>query len=61
LLEVLIGRLSSAELGVVTHADQGEFLEADGRELLRQLFKDHVDVRAVREAGRTPPAGRRGG
>lgn len=49
LLEALIGRLSSAELGVVTHAEVEELLEAEGRELLRQLFQDHLDLRAVRE------------
>jgi hypothetical protein len=31
------------------HAGVEELLQMDGRELLRYLFRDHLDLRAVRE------------
>jgi hypothetical protein len=41
--------LDSPEAGALAHAELEDRLEADGRELLRQLLQDHVDLRAQRE------------
>jgi hypothetical protein len=41
--------LSGAEAASLTHEQLEARLAADGRELLRQLFQDHLDLRARRE------------
>jgi hypothetical protein len=41
----LTSRLSSPEVLQMTHADLERLLEKDGREVLRQLFQDHLDLR----------------
>ncbi len=45
LLEVLEGEGA----GVLSHSELEDRLQVDGRELLRQLFQDHLDLRADRE------------
>jgi hypothetical protein len=44
--------LSGRDAAVLTHADLEEQLEARGRELLRRLHQDHLDLRAAREQRR---------
>ncbi len=56
--EGLVGLLGGQEAGGLAHFDLEQRLETEGRELLRQLLQDHLDLRASRErAGRV---GRRG-
>lgn len=52
--ESLVGLLEGDEAGGLSHAELEDRLEVEGRELLRQLFQDHLDLRADREqrAGR---------
>lgn len=45
----LAGTLASAEAGGWTHDQLEGRLETDGRELLRLLFQEHLDLRALRE------------
>jgi len=45
----LVGLLEGEEAGALAHFDLEARLEAEGRELLRQLFQDHLDLRADRE------------
>ncbi|MGW2254763.1 ISKra4 family transposase [Kitasatospora sp. NPDC001660] len=47
--ETLMCSLSGGEAGTWTHAELEERLEVAGRELLRRLLQDHLDLRAVRE------------
>jgi hypothetical protein len=47
--EVLVGLLEGGEAGALAHFDLEARLETEGRELLRQLFQDHLDLRADRE------------
>jgi hypothetical protein len=47
--EALTATLASAEAGGWTHDQLEEHLEVEGREVLRLLFQDHLDLRAVRE------------
>jgi hypothetical protein len=44
-----VGRLEGPEAGQLTHRELEEWLEVEGRELLRQMYQDHLDVRAQRE------------
>jgi hypothetical protein len=48
-LETVIGWLADAATGEVGHADLEERLQAEAREVFRQLLQDHLDLRAVRE------------
>jgi hypothetical protein len=43
------GWLSGAGTARLTHAELEEQLDARGRELLRRLHQDHLDLRAARE------------
>jgi hypothetical protein len=45
----LTATLASAEAGGWTHDQLEDHLETDGRELLRLLFQEHLDLRALRE------------
>ena len=45
----LCDRLQGSEAFVMTHADLERVLQTDGREVLRQLFQDHLDLRGARE------------
>jgi hypothetical protein len=47
--EALTATLAGAQAGGWTHDQLEEHLETDGRELLRRLLQDHLDLRAVRE------------
>jgi hypothetical protein len=49
----LAGQVAAA----LTHAELEDHLQARGRELLRRLFQDHLDLRATREQRRTDVAG----
>jgi hypothetical protein len=44
--------LAGPDAAVLTHAELEEQLHARGRELLRRLHQDHLDLRAVREQRR---------
>jgi hypothetical protein len=45
----IVDRLSSPQMLSVTHADLEDALHAEGMTLLRQLYQDHLDLRAQRE------------
>ena len=45
----LVGFLSGEEAGTLTHDELETRLATCGRDLLRQLFQDHLDLRASRE------------
>lgn len=47
--ETLTTMLSGSDAGTWTHTELEEYLDAAGRELLRLLLQDHLDLRAVRE------------
>ncbi|MCX5315862.1 ISKra4 family transposase [Streptomyces sp. NBC_00154] len=47
--ETLMCTLSGTDASAWTHAELEEHLDAAGRELLRQLLQDHLDLRAMRE------------
>lgn len=47
--ESLVGFLTGSRAAEMSHGELEEWLGADGRELLRQLYQDHLDVRAQRE------------
>ena len=49
LFDAIEGFLRSDQAAVMSHADLEERLQADGRELLRQLFQGHLELRALRE------------
>ena len=48
--ESLLDFLSGDQAGSLTHHELECRLQVDGRELLRGLFQDHLDLRASREA-----------
>ena len=47
--ETVAGWLDSADAGRLEHAELESRLEVAGRELLRRLLQDHLDLRAHRE------------
>jgi hypothetical protein len=47
--DTLTATLASAQAGGWTHDQLEDHLETDGRELLRLLFQEHLDLRALRE------------
>lgn len=47
--EGVLAFLEGAETSTLEHAELEAALDAKGRELLRQLFQDHLDLRAQRE------------
>jgi hypothetical protein len=47
--DVVAGWLAGEEAGALAHASLEQRLEAEARELFRQLLQDHLDLRAVRE------------
>lgn len=47
--ETLTTTLSGSDATTWTHAELEEYLDAAGRELLRLLLQDHLDLRAARE------------
>ncbi len=48
-LERIIGQLTGAHADELEHGELEVLIERDGRELLRQLLQDRLDLRAVRE------------
>jgi len=48
-VEELLGWLEGDEAGTLTHAELEGTVEVKGREVLRQFFQDHLDLRAQRE------------
>lgn len=50
--------LSGGDASEWTHAELEEHLDAGGRELLRQLLQDHLDLRARREEEQIRASGR---
>ncbi len=49
LFEGLVGVLSGQQAAALSHFELEVRLQVDGRELLRQLLQDHLDLRAKRE------------
>jgi hypothetical protein len=47
--EHVLGFLAGTQAGELTHADLEDQLTQRGRELMRQLYQDHLDLRAARE------------
>lgn len=47
--QAIVGWLDSEEAPALSHGDLEAQLDMKGRELLRQLFQDHLDLRAERE------------
>jgi transcriptional regulator GlxA family with amidase domain len=47
--EAVVAWLDGAVSARLSHAELEEQLQVDGRQLLRQLLQDHLDVRAQRE------------
>ena len=50
-------RVTYQEAAALTHAGLEDHLQARGRELLRRLFQDHLELRAARERRRADVAG----
>jgi hypothetical protein len=49
LYQGVVGFLTGDEAAALTHSELEGRLNVDGRELLRRLYQDHLDLRAVRE------------
>ena len=49
LYQGVVGFLAGDEAATLTHSELESRLDVDGRELLRQLYQDHLDLRAVHE------------
>jgi hypothetical protein len=47
--DAVVAELSGQRAAMLTHAQLEELVAARGRELLRQLLQDHLDLRAARE------------
>src|SRR5436853_5003269 len=48
--DALVVLVSSTEMMAVTHSELEERVALEGREVLRRLVQDHLDLRAVRES-----------
>jgi hypothetical protein len=48
--ELSVRRLSSEDVLRMDHSDLEALVDREGREILRQLYQDHLDLRASREA-----------
>jgi hypothetical protein len=57
LFDSMVAELAGPEAGQRTHADLEEWVQGQGRELLRSLFADHLELRAEREPRRTDVVG----
>jgi hypothetical protein len=55
--EQITGWLDGAEAAGLTAAELEDRVQADGRDLLRQLYQDHLDLRAARELRREQVTG----
>lgn len=47
--EILVGFLEGANAAALSHAELEDRLQVEGRELIRRLLQDHLDLRAGRE------------
>jgi hypothetical protein len=47
--ELLVRRLSDEDTSRLDHSELEALVDQDGREILRQLYQDHLDLRAVQE------------
>ena len=47
--ETMLAWLDGHQAGGLQHSELEAQLQADARELFRQMFQDHLDLRAVRE------------
>jgi CheY-like chemotaxis protein len=64
LFDLLVADLAAPAMGELTHAELEELCQMRGREVVRQLLQDHLDLRAVREEralAASRAAGRRSG
>ena len=52
--DALKTRLTSAEMASVSHSEVEEFIERDGREILRALYQSHLDLRGAAEPAERP-------
>jgi hypothetical protein len=59
--ENAIARLSSEDAAALSHFALEQRLEREGREIMRKLFQDHLDLRAVREERLSEVVGSDGG
>lgn len=59
-LETVIGWLADAATDEAGHAEVEQRLQAEAREVFRQLLQDHLDLRAVREQPVAAVTGRDG-
>ena len=49
LFESLVGQLEDTAADRLTHGQLEELISAQGREVMRQLLQDHMDLRSIRE------------
>src|SRR3990172_11858028 len=56
----IVTKLEGPALRNVTHSGLEAWLEVEGRDLLRRLFQDHVDLRAAKEPKRLAVVGSEG-
>ena len=49
LFDRIVERLESRDVGAMTHSEVEVVIQGEGREVLRQLYQDHVNLRAARE------------
>lgn len=59
--DAIEGFLQSEPAAALSHAELEERLQTDGRELLRQLFQGHLELRALREQRQDAVVGSDGG
>ena len=45
--DMVLAFLDGAAAAALSHADLEDRLEVEGRQLVRQLFQDHLDLRAL--------------
>ncbi|MBN2797807.1 MAG: hypothetical protein JXX28_01550 [Deltaproteobacteria bacterium] len=50
-----MGKLAGRASAELSHGDVERLVERDGRELLRLLMQDHVDLRAIKEEATIEP------
>lgn len=53
--ERLVSKLSGADTAQLDHGDVERVIESEGREVLRRLMQDHLDLRAERERSTVVP------
>lgn len=55
--DALLERVASEHVLGLDHGEVETIVEEDGREVLRLIFQEHLDLRAVAEGARTAPTG----